>query len=150
MNGRLEAAYVASPWWLQNVAVTAYGYWWRHRRFGGKFAEHVSAFLSRDRFTHGDWSIYQTRELRRVLVHAATHVPFYRSAWSKSDVTLFHRFRLEDLQELPILEKEQIRKDANQLIGDDAASNLEMHATSGTTGTPISIAYSADFHRRWS
>jgi len=149
MNSRITAAYSASPWWVQNAAVSAYGYWWRQRRFGGRFREHLQSFIARDRFTQVEWRAYQTNELRETLIAAAAHVPFYQSSWNRDLISNLREVALEDLREFPLLDKEQIRTAGRSLIARNA-KRLRTYATSGTTGTPLSIVYSAEFHRRWS
>lgn len=150
MAGVLDRIYARSPVWLQNVGASSYGLVWRHRRFGGDFPKYVASFQERERYSPEEWQAYQTQELRRLLAHAVKHVPYYRQAYGQLGYD-FASFNLEQLPELPLLEKEYIRSDPDAFIADNVPRRkLHTYHTSGTTGTPIAIKFTNDMHRRWS
>ena len=47
-----DRIYAHSPVWIQNIGISAYGFIWRHRRFGHPFAKYVDDFVARERFTY--------------------------------------------------------------------------------------------------
>ena len=150
MPGVLDRIYARSPVWLQNIGVSLYGLVWRHRRFGGDFPKYVSAFAEREGYSLADWREYQTRELRKLLVHVVAHVPYYQQAYRQLGHD-FARFDLEQLPDLPLLEKEYIRSDPDAFVANNVSPRkLFTYHTSGTTGTPIAIKFTSDMHRRWS
>ncbi len=150
MAGFPESIYAISPQWVQTVGLNAYGVYWRWRRFGGKFNEYVDEFAEREHYTAAQWQEYQTQALRELLTYAVEHVPYYKEAFQKRGKE-FGDFDLNQLSGLPLLDKETIRKQPRAFVTDAVPLNklLELK-TSGTTGTPLSIYFSTEMHRRWS
>lgn len=144
--------YNNSPVLLQNILVSAYGYYWRRRRFGGVFKNQLKLFRERNTFSHEEWEHYQTIELRKLLCHAYETVPFYKERYSKEGFTLrdFKSFKLSDLDKLPFLEKEDLRKYGKTKLLSNNRANGQFYSSSGSTGTPTSIFYSYKFHQTWS
>jgi phenylacetate-CoA ligase len=88
---------------------------------------------------------FQDGRLRRLVRHAAAHVPYYRE--------LFRRIGLKpqdfrgraDLARIPLLDKETVRARADELVADNAARfHPELKLTSGSTGTPLRFMVSAE------
>jgi phenylacetate-CoA ligase len=150
MSRWLDAVYSWLPLPLQNLAVSAYGYGWRRRRFRGKFAVYRAEFRQREWFTTAEWSAWQTERLRAVL-RSAWDAPFYRRAWSASGLSRgdLERFALDNLPRLPLVEKDQIRMAPAAFCpaGRPPPGASRWH-TSGSTGTPLSVYLSADDDRR--
>jgi len=100
----------------------------------------------------------QFLRLRRLLIHAAKHVPYYRDLFAQGGFNAEAVQSLADLAPLPYLTKEIIRREKTRLIADNAAKfQPRPHRTAGTTGEPIviqmdrarhSIAW-ADMYRWW-
>lgn len=151
--GILQQAYSLSPPWLQNVGITTYGYLWKRRRFGGTFLEEVNRFERRESLDGAQWSEYQTFKLRELMLVASKHVPFYSDLFRSSGHKLDHlaQFTVRDLPSLPLLEKESLRGREPTLLSNLAnPRKLSSYATSGTTGTPVNILFSATMHQAWS
>ena len=70
MGSFLKKIYSKSPIWIQNIGISAYGYKWKERRFGGIFNSEVIKFKNRESFSNQDWLDYQTDKLRKLLLHA--------------------------------------------------------------------------------
>lgn len=151
MARRLEKVYAQLPVFAQNWAISAYGYTWQKRRFGGIFEEELRGFKEREFFSEEQWRVYQTLQLRRILTHAFETVPFYRAKYQalgfrRSD---FEHFELEDLPRLPFLEKEELRRfGTSTLISTKREKGGQFFSSSGSTGTPTQILYSHAFHQR--
>lgn len=99
MSFLIKLIYPHLPFFAQNWAISAYGYYWHLRRFGGIFQEELRKFKERENFTSQQWRDYQTVELRKLLVHAFEMVPLYRERYGALGFTKsqFERFELEDL-----------------------------------------------------
>ncbi len=83
---------------------------------------------------------YQDSLLKKLINHAGKNVPYYRNLFEEIgfDPNLF-RGRI-DMQEIPILDKEAIRKNKNELIAENAIQyGINWDSTSGSTGTPLEI-----------
>jgi phenylacetate-CoA ligase len=143
--------YGRSPLWLQNFGLNVYGLIWKQRRFGGCFRAALAAFKARESFSALAWQSYQEEALRKLLCHAAANVPYYRRALGDGFAQRASGFRLAQLGELPLLEKERLRAEPLAFIAETAnPRRLHRYLTSGTTGTPLTILFSTDMHRRWS
>jgi phenylacetate-CoA ligase len=152
MPSFFDRIYAKSPVWLQNIGISAYGLVWRNRRFGGSFSRQVDEYRSHEGYSKKDWEEYQTKSLRSLLPYTVAQVPYYRE--SLRDVPGYPEFRdftLEDLINIPILTKEDIRKCPQKFIAEDInPKKIHYYFTSGTTGTPLAIAFTTDSHREWS
>ena len=153
MAGFTDRIYQASPVWLQHLGVSLFGLAWKRRRFGGRFRAALGEFISRETFSSAKWRDYQTEQLQRLLVHAVEFVPYYRevireAGFSPQDLK---HLTLEDLAELPLLEKDTIRQRVDQFVADDVSQKqLHTYLTSGTTGTPLAIKFTSEMHQLWS
>ena len=140
--GRTDNLYASLPVAGQHAAVTAFGYYWRWLRFGGAYAKHLSGYLGRERLSSAEWDAYQKEQLVRVLTVAASHVPYYSSTWTAAEKAAAAKGQLQDL---PLLGKEPLRKDPDAFTRSDLRPRrpLRFH-TSGSTGTPIASIWTAD------
>lgn len=148
----LNTIYAQSPVLLQNMAVSAYGFVWRNRRFGGIFEAAYAGFKSRESYTGQQFLDYQAIHLRQILRHAFQTTPFYRESFTQSGWTPDSLQKIEpgDLQKLPFLEKNDLRKYGKSAL---LSAKKEPHGhffnSSGSTGTPVSILFSHAMHQRW-
>jgi phenylacetate-CoA ligase len=144
--------YFKAPVFIQNIAVSLYGLYWKKRRFGGVFKKEVELFRSRNSFSKQQWYEYQEKELKKLLVHAFTNVPFYKKKYSDAGFSIkdFQNFRLKDLSKLPFLEKEELRQFGKTELLSNTRNKGDFYSSSGSTGTPTSIYYSREFHQKWS
>jgi phenylacetate-CoA ligase len=144
--------YFKAPVFIQNIAMSLYGLYWKKRRFGGVFKKEVELFRSRNSFSKQQWNEYQELELRKLLVHAFTNVPFYKKKYTNAGFSLedFQTFKLRDLNKLPFLEKEELRQFGKTELLSNTRNKGSFYSSSGSTGTPTSIYYSRGFHQKWS
>ncbi|CAN5558715.1 exopolysaccharide biosynthesis protein VpsH [soil metagenome] len=137
---------------MQNILVSAYGWQWKQRRFGGVFPEAYKKAKEREAFTIDQWQQFQEAELQKILVHAFEHVPFYKESFTNNGVTaeVIKKITPQTIAQLPILSKELLRKyGTTTLLADNKEKNAEFFASSGSTGTPTQILFSHAMHQRW-
>lgn len=148
----IEQFYAKSPVFLQNIYISIYGYYWKRRRYGGCFNEKIKKFKQHENFSEEQWIAYQTFELRRLLIHSFTTVPFYKKKYTEYGFTIqdFEKFELEDLKKLPYLEKEELRKFGTTALLSNKRKSGKFYKSSGSTGTPTQIYFSKEFHQTWS
>ena len=138
---------------LQNLSISAFGYLWHRRRFGGIYKNEYKGFKEREAFSTDQWRVYQTKQLRKILIHAYLNVPYYQQVFSKAGFTesSFDTFELEDIGKLPLLEKAALREfGSSTLLAKEQEAGGNFYASSGSTGTPTSILYSLKMHQRLS
>lgn len=149
----LNKVYIKFPVRIQNLIISAYGYVWNKRRFGGVFKSELESFKKRESYTEIEWLKYQESQLRCLLSHAYSSVNYYRDIFKKNGLQLksFENFNIKDLGNLPILEKNDLRKfGTSTLISVKREKGGKFFSSSGTTGTPTSILFSKIMHQRWS
>lgn len=82
----------------------------------------------------------QFQALKRLLRHAEANVPYYRRLFSKLGITSRDIQSIDDFKELPILTKDIIRSQGDQLVRDDIShSKLFPKHSGGSTGEPLSF-----------
>lgn len=156
MSKSLEAAllncYGHLPPLMQNLAISAFGLFWYDRRFGGVFEEELSNAKRREYWDYDQWKAYQQAELRKILVHAISTVPYYQKLLLNRGFTehTLRTFCVDDLPALPMLPKRTFRElCATEML----SSKLEPHGmflhTSGSTGTPAKVLFSKRMHQKY-
>lgn len=135
----LDALYLMSPVWAQNLAVASYGYLLRRRRFGPGYRSALDQLLESETRDAAGLRALQEERLSGILHHAFHHVPHYRDL-AKARGLSAEEISLETLaQALPILEKEEIRADPKRFVSELPDGRTLTINTSGTTGSPLSV-----------
>lgn len=84
---------------------------------------------------------HQWRTLRSLVQHAHTHIPLYQKLFAEAGFTPAMLEDWDDLSKLPILTKSDLRTATRaDLIAKDNRSDILWLASSGSTGTPASMA----------
>jgi phenylacetate-CoA ligase len=94
----------------------------------------------------------QEARLRALIKHAYRHVSYYRDRFDRVGVDPSEIQRLEDLQRLPVLTKDIIRKNLHFDLLSDAHDKLQMLplTTSGVAGEPLTTyADRTQLEMRW-
>lgn len=80
----------------------------------------------------------QQKKLQVILSHAYENVPYYHRIFKERNLKPEDIKSTEDLSKLPILTKDVIRRDFNDLIAKNATKeDLIFNSTSGSTGEPL-------------
>lgn len=92
-----------------------------------------------ERLSRAELDELQLTKLQRLLQHAYIHVPYYREAFDTAGVHPEEITSLEDLRRLPLLEKDDVRKNLYfHLFSDDHRKRDMLRiSTSGSTGEPF-------------
>ena len=95
---------------------------------------------------------FQNYNLRKLIKHSYENVPFYNEQFKKLKLTPDDIKTKDDLYKLPILRKEEIRKNFPKKITAKNLSRLKFihNASSGSTGQPLNFyetKRSASFHK---
>ena len=139
---QLDSLYSQLPEWLQDLAVSAQGAIYHRQRYGGAFREEYAFLKATEMSSPLQLELLQVARLKRMLVHAANTVPYYRS---RIPMTNWENLRAGDwsaFSDLPITEKASLRSDTHSFLsgGKPHHSWIEWN-TSGTTGSPIQLFY---------
>ncbi len=136
----MKAFYNAAPWYLQNLMVSSYGLLLQRHATGQEVQGHLSQLMESQWLSKDELAGIQSRKLRPLVDHAYRNVPYYRQLFD--DLGLKPRDIREpaDLQRLPLLSKQDVRRNLDRLIARNF-DRKKMHyaTTSGTTGTPLPV-----------
>jgi phenylacetate-CoA ligase len=145
--------YSHSPAWLQNLGISLYGLGYRRERLGGEFDRYVREFRERESWSRESFDRYIAKQLRALLLRAATEVPYYRRSWPAAylDPDRLARVETADLSGLPLIRKSDVRDCPEAFVARAAGplNRLHRYYTSGSTGTPLTVFCTSDDHRRF-
>ncbi len=89
----------------------------------------------------------QLERLHGLLDYAYTNIPFYRDLFDDHGLTPRDIATLDDLKKIPIIKKEDIRRNGRKFLPDNGkAEKLHAKTTGGTTGTPLVLYYDDTVH----
>jgi phenylacetate-CoA ligase len=132
--------YINSPIFLQHALVTLKGISYAFAKRGQKFFCLEKELLRNEKMDSSELGNLQLERLKEIITHAFKNVPFYKKLFNNIGFKPQELQSIEDLDRLPILDKETVRKQ----LGEFVASNINRHflvqgSTSGSTGSPLSL-----------
>ena len=86
---------------------------------------------------------YREDRLQRIIRHAYETVPFYREMFDERGLQPGDIRRINDLQKLPVIEKETLRRRQSELLSSSCQEKTMAGTTSGSTGVPLTIVNNA-------
>lgn len=141
--------YALMPSFIQDIGISVYGYYWHKRRFGGVFTKEYEGFKVREKYLQLEWENYQEQKLSEILLHSYKNVPYYHKSLAPFAEMIPH-FKLRDLEKLPILEKDTLRRlGKTELLAEQQEKGGDFYSSSGSTGTPTQIKISPRMHQVW-
>ena len=132
--------------------VSAYGYGWKKKRYGGIFEEGYRAAKERESFSKKQWAAYEATQLKKILLHAYKEVPYYKEKFKQAGLTedMLQNIEPATINQLPITSKEDVRLyGTTTMMAHTREKNGSFHSSSGSTGTPVQICYSDSMHQRY-
>jgi len=91
----------------------------------------------------------QLKRLRAIVLHAYEHVPFYRKKFDEAGIDP-HIKTLDGVAALPFTTKDNLRDNAPfGMLACPMEQYVELHASSGTTGTPVTVCYTRNDLEMW-
>jgi phenylacetate-CoA ligase len=144
MSTLKETIYLRSPLGLQRFLVSIYGWWWYHRRFNSRFRRFVDELTERERWSAEQFRSYQEERLDRLIEHARNSA-YYGELFEKNDISK-SICPFEALSKMPLLTKESLRTAGKKLLTGAPPLRTTKFKSSGTTGTPVEIYFTSEFH----
>ena len=133
-----QRIYWKMPYFMRCWMASRYGRSRDRTRFGEVYQERLAEIAEHDQWSPDQFPGYQAQRLAKVVQHAATHVPYYRRTFAECGLDPTSITSVDDLRRLPILEKEPLRANSVDFVDERLnVSDLILHHTSGTTGTPM-------------
>lgn len=150
MSKFADRIYLGSPVWLQKLGIHGFGWYWARRRLGPMFRKLSAEYEERESWSVDRFRWFLNEQLRTQVQRAYQQVPYYRNAFREHCVSedLLARITLEDLPQLPLLEKATVRANSRLLLTEQSARHLPKgFHTSGTTGTPLQVFWDFPVHQ---
>tara|TARA_E500000081_G_scaffold151555_1_gene182040 strand:+ start:1096 stop:2424 length:1329 start_codon:yes stop_codon:yes gene_type:complete len=92
---------------------------------------------SRQQWTQDRIYEYQSQKLQKIITHCWSTVPFYKNHWSQAGIDPLKVRFIEDLEQLPLLTKQHVRDNLNELTTLDSSIKFSEARTGGSTGSPV-------------
>ncbi|GIX44321.1 MAG: phenylacetate--CoA ligase family protein [Candidatus Hydrogenedentota bacterium] len=120
-----------------------------HGKKGGPAGFHPASAL--DFIPRAQLEELQLRRLRQIVERAYHHVPLYRERMKAAGIQPDDIRSVSDIQRLPFTEKADLRDTYPfGLFASPMRDIVRLHASSGTTGKPIVVAYTQQDLQVWS
>lgn len=97
---------------------------------------------------HDELRALQFKKLKALLEHAYKNVPYYRQLWDEKGLQPDKINCLEDFEKLPVLTKDIVRNNYDQLIADNYRGKTSTKSTGGSTGQPFTYEYTYESHKK--
>lgn len=130
----IEKIYDISPIWVQNIMCSVRGYLNNRSRYGEKYWEYRKFFESFDKLSLQEQLEYQRVQLIKFIKFANQNSKFYNDLYKDIDIDSISE--VEDLKKLPIVDKEMLRKNIDDVV--TTSGGIENH-TGGTTGKSLVV-----------
>ncbi len=93
----------------------------------------------------------QLEKLKKTVNNVYENVPFYKNKFKELKITPGDIKTLDDIHKLPFTTKDDLRKNAPfDMVTTSLDNCIELHASSGTTGIPITACYTRNDIDIWS
>jgi len=125
--------------------VSSYGNILARKKYTSHFKETLQEIEKSERFDKKVVDELQLKQLRQLVKYAYENVPYYNSKFKANGIAPDVIQTIDDIKKIPILTKEEIRANSDKLISSRYSRfGYDIHHTSGTTGTALSIVWSKD------
>ena len=134
----LLSLYERLPQGAKRVLGTAYRSLPVRWRQGERFPEFQALAHDVESWTPEQIRNYQTQQLRKVLMHAASHCPLYQARFAKAGFRPEYLREPEDLTGCPFLEKQDLLEHREELASTEIPRKGRLFITTGgSTGVPV-------------
>lgn len=123
---------------LQRLALSAFGFKQSHFRYSGRFNKFLD-YLEKNQWKSTEYLLSEQNELlQNLIIHVYENVPYYKNIFDERKLKPGDVKTREDLQKLPFLTKDIVRKNFNKLIATNIKKRDRILVQSGgTTGPPL-------------
>lgn len=130
---------------FRNVLFPAYESVLRRRHTLDYLREYeASQWLSTEAIAALQWA-----KLKRLVEHCWNEVPYYRERWRRAGLAGAEDIRgPDDYARLPVLTKQDVRDNFEQLIAPSFRGELLYKTTGGSTGEPLRFGYTRESYER--
>lgn len=136
-----EIIYSHSPIWFQNRLISLYGWHLSRKRYKGSFHDELKILQERDIHDATKMKELQNKLFIDFLNFTINNSPFYRNYYKDVD---FSRIKtVDDINQLPILDKETLRENIEDIYT-IPKSQGDKSVTGGTTGKSLTVYFTPE------
>lgn len=146
MEKLLKKLYKNSHVSLQNLLISLYGYKIYKQRYGKVYYETYNELISKDYSNLNNELEIQNSKLREFIAFVKKNSPYYSNLYK--DIDIHSILGVEDLHKLPIVDKEMLRANIEDVYTIEEKVGV-VSFTGGTTGKSLKVIYDKDdFQKR--
>ncbi len=140
MKNWVTGFYNRLPFFMQQIGCSIHGLYMNHNLFGKDY-QHILDEIIKRSFQSIDVAYeYRDKLLRDFVKYSVATTSHYKKVFADSGLDPNSIRRLEDLNNLPVLTKEDVKNFRNALSSTAISKNKQIEVnTSGTTGAPLRI-----------
>lgn len=134
----LRRAYDNSSISVQTKLRMIYGRIPDRLKLGSEFADYRDELLRNERLTRAELDAMQLARLRELVEHCWKQVPYYKKLFDRAGFKPAHLRSLADLSSIPLLAREDLRDNFDDLRANNATQfEPEQCSSGGSTGQPV-------------
>lgn len=137
----LEKIYDVSPIFFQNIMVSVSGYQRNLTRYGKIYYDYLNFLSDFDTWPLERKLEYQRNELVKFIRYTVSNSKFYKKLYKDIDIESIKD--ISDLKKLPIVDKEMLRENIDDVITIPRKGAVEGH-TGGTTGKSLVVLFTPE------
>lgn len=140
-----EKIYNTSPIWLQNQFISLYGWHLAKQRYRGVYSQELERLKNRGNIDLNTQKEIQNRLFLEFLAYVMKYSPFYQKFYK--DVELSKIRSVDDIQLLPILDKETLRQNMKEVYTTEKTP-YAFSMTGGTTGKSLVVKMTLEDYQK--
>lgn len=141
MKKILQLLYRKTPVSLQNLFISIYGYKLVVQRYGAHYKSEYERLIKKDYSNYQELQDEQNRKLREFLSFAVENSSYFEKKYASVDISKIKT--VLDLRLLPILTKEELRKNVDSIMTIKKKQGI-VAFTGGTTGKSLEIVFTKE------
>jgi phenylacetate-coenzyme A ligase PaaK-like adenylate-forming protein len=146
-----ESIYLKLPVFFQNLTCSLEGLRINRTRFNANFEKTLSIAEARSFYSKEEIFDYRNKRLNHFIAYCSENIAYYQKQFQKSGVSSQDIQTLEDLKLLPILSKDEVKANYDELTTKSISpKKMQSVHTSGTTGGGLSFFSTIQaIHEQW-
>lgn len=141
MKSYIEKKYHLAPVWIQNLIISFYGLILYTKRYGKTYHSHYKTFINKDYSNYDLEKQNQEKKFIEFVKKTNMNSLFYKNFYKNIDISEFTS--LDDIQKLPIVDKELLRKNINDVYTIKESEGVTSF-TGGTTGKSLKVIFTKE------
>jgi phenylacetate-CoA ligase len=112
---------------------------------GSKIPKYLKEIQRIEKLPEKELKEYQNRKLEKLLLHAWKNVPYYTKILEDSQVVIDGKVNLKNFNKIPILTKEIIRQNFDNLHTKKLGKGWKYNTSGGSTGEPVKFVQDNEY-----